>query len=453
MIGLCKFDSMTPQELVRPGGHVCPDCGRVHEAGLRYLKIGPSAARFLPEALAAAGIRKPFAVMDKNTFEAAWPSAQDALGKAGIPYIPFVFDRPSVEPDEHSVGALAFAFDRSCDGLLAVGSGVINDCCKVMARAAGLPSAVFASAPSMDGYASNSSSMIRGGLKVSLYNACPAAVVADTDVLGKAPVRLLQAGLGDMLAKYVSVCEWRISNLVTGEYYCENIAGLMRACLRKVVGGAPKLTSGDADALSAVTEGLVVSGVAMAFAGISRPASGLEHYFSHMWEMMKLDRGEPCELHGIQVGIGTLLTLRLYDKIRKIRPDREKAQAFIKSFSDARWQEMIRRAFGSSADAVIEAEHALYRKNDPANHARRLDAIISRWDDILRVIDEELPETSAIESLMRGAGCPMAPGDIGVSDEDVYLAFLGSRDVRDKYLTSSMLWDLGLLEEMAPGLA
>ena len=56
----------------------------------------------------------------------------------------------------------------------------------------------------------------------------------------------------------------------------------------------------------------------MAFAEISRPASGLEHYFSHMWEMMALERGEPYDLHGIQVGVGTLLTLRIYQKLLSV---------------------------------------------------------------------------------------------------------------------------------------
>jgi glycerol-1-phosphate dehydrogenase [NAD(P)+] len=93
----------------------------------------------------------------------------------------------------------------------------------------------------------------------------------------QAPMRMLWAGLGDMIAKYVSVCEWRIANLIIGEEYCEEIAGLMRASVKKIVDNAHRLSSRDPEAIQAVADGLVMSGVAMSFALSSRPASGLEH--------------------------------------------------------------------------------------------------------------------------------------------------------------------------------
>ncbi len=249
-----------------------------------------------------------------------------------------------------------------------------------------------------------------------------------------------------MLAKYIALCEWRISNLVTGEYYCENIAGLMRESLRKIVENAPGLKNREEKAVQATVEGLVLSGIAMSYAGISRPASGLEHYFSHMWEMMCLDRGKPYELHGIQVGVGTLITLRLYDRVlRNLVPDRAAAEAFMANFSNEEWEAMIRRIFGKAAETVIAQEHAQFHKNDPARHAQRLNNILNGWEEIRRFMDEELPDTEHIAALMRDLGMPMTPADIDISDQDTQDAFIASRDIRDKYLTSSVLWDLGLL--------
>lgn len=441
------FAHASLEELVAAQEHACA-CGRRHSCGLHYLKIGSGAVKYLPEALQAAGGTRPFIVCDKHTEAAAWGKVEPVLAAAGIDYCKFVFPMEHVEPDEYAVGACVMAFDPRCDVILGIGSGVVNDCCKVLAHATGRKSAILGTAPSMDGYASNSSSMIRDRIKVSLYNACPVAIVADTDIIRQAPMRMLWAGLGDMLAKYIAICEWRISNLVTGEYYCENIAGLMRTALAKIVAVAPRLKDRDAEAVQATVEGLVLSGLAMAYAEISRPASGLEHYFSHLWEMMALDRGTPYELHGIQVGVGTLLTLKLYDQIRALTPDRARAEAFIRGFSDEDWQAQTRRIFGKAAQAVIDAEHQAQHKNDPERHARRLDNIIAHWGDILRVIDEELPATGDIEALMSSLGMPMKPEDIGISREDTVNAFIGSRDIRDKYLTSSMLWDLGLLYEM-----
>ncbi|GHU69755.1 3-dehydroquinate synthase [Clostridia bacterium] len=438
------FSTLPLETLIDPAGLDC-GCGRTHRVSMEFLKIGSGAVGSIPDALDNLGVVKPFIVCDSNTYEAAWRFVEPVLLRHGIPFTLYQFPMERVEPDEHAVGSLTMAFDTTCDCVMSVGSGVVSDCCRVLAYALRIKQIAIATAPSMDGYASNSASMIRQRIKVSLYCKTPAAIIADTDIIKDAPMRMLWAGLGDMLAKYVALCEWRISHLVTGEYYCENIAAMMRASLVKVVSAAPGLARRDEDAVRATVEGLILSGIAMSYAGISRPASGLEHYFSHIWEMMALERGTPYELHGIQVGIGTLLTLKLYDTIRTLKPNRATAEAFIGSFSDERWQAMIRRIFGQAADTMIQQEHTIFHKNDKATHSRRFNIIEARWDDILRIIDEELPPTDQIESLMRSLGMPMLPDDIGIGEEDTLNAFIGSRDIRDKYLTSSMLWDMGLL--------
>ena len=334
-------------------------------------------------------------------------------------------------------------YDPACDLILGVGSGVVNDICKVVAHAVGRKNAIVGTAPSMDGYASNSSSMEVNHVKVSLYNQAPSGILLDTDILCQAPMRMLWAGLGDMVAKYIAVCEWRISHLVTGEYYCEDIAGLMREALRKVMEAAGGLSARDPRAVQAVTEGLVLGGIAMAYAKISRPASGLEHYFSHMWEMMALERGEPYDLHGIQVGVGSTLTLNMYRDIRKIVPDPAKARAYWAKMTPERWEAQIRAIFGKTAPEKVTP------KNDPKKHEERLNRLVTHWDEILRIIDEELPDADEVRNVMAGTGMPLMPRDIGISVDDTVNAFIGARDVRDKYMTCTVLWDLGLTEEYA----
>ena len=437
------FSSMTLEELLDPSGHPC-SCGRVHKSGLEYLKIGEDALDALPEALEKLGCSRPFVVCDLRTKAAAWEKVKAVLDQNQTPYTFYCLNQEQPEPDEHAMGSLVMAFDPNCDLVLGIGSGVINDSCKVLARAVGRPCAICGTAPSMDGYASNSSSMIISGMKVSLYNACPEAVIADSAIMRKAPERMLWAGLGDMLAKYVSVCEWRISHLVTGEYYCENIAGLVRRSVADVVNAAPGLMKREPEAIQAVAQGLVLSGVAMGFAENSRPASGVEHYFSHIWDMMALRRGQPYDLHGIHVGVATLLTLGLYDKLRAYTPDEQTALAKAASFDPDRWEQSVRNTFGDTAESVLKLVQTV-QKNDPANHRQRLQNILIHWDEIQQIIREELPETARIEQLVRDAGMPLEPGDIGIPRQDVYDAYIGSRDMRDKYVTTSLLWDLGVL--------
>lgn len=261
-------------------------------------------------------------------------------------------------------------------------------------------------------------------------------------------MRMLWAGLGDMVAKYVAICEWRIAHLVIGEYYCESVAQVMRTALGKIVEAADRITQRDPDAIESIAEGLVLAGIGMAYAQVSRPASGLEHYFSHMWEMMALERGKPYDLHGIQVGLGTVLSMKLYKKLRQVKPDRAKAEAHMRAFDSAEWEAQVKRIFGKTAGEIFEIEKNT-RKNDPVAHARRLDRIIDNWDEILRIIDEELPDYDTLYRLMASTGMPMRPSEIGVPMEDVIDAFVGARDIRDKYLSCSLIWDLGLTEEFA----
>lgn len=310
------FANMPLTSLLSPSGFEC-SCGRRHATDLRWLRIGRNALAGLPEMLDAIGGKKPLLVCDLNTWDAAGKRATAVLEASGHGYSLCRFDtRERLMPAEWELGSLAMRFDPTCDCIVGVGGGVINDLCKLMGRAAGVPTAIVATAPSMDGFASNSGAMEVNGVKKTLYTPCPAGVLCDTEIMAAAPKRMLLAGVGDMIAKYISICDWRISHIVNGEYYCERVAGMMRGALKRVMANLDGIAARDADAVDAVAEGLVLAGVAMSFAQVSRPASGLEHCFSHIWEMMALERGRPYDLHGIQVGMGSMLALPVYGWMR-----------------------------------------------------------------------------------------------------------------------------------------
>ena len=444
---MAYFDEMALDELLRQEGHACA-CGREHKTGLQFLRIGSGVIAAVPEALAFLGRRKPFLVADANTWKAAGQQVAAILEAHQIPYGKYVFpeSRGHIEPDESAVGSLTMHVDPTCDIALAVGSGVMNDCCRVLAHAAGIGHMVVGTAPSMDGYASNSSSMIVDRIKTSLYACCPQAIIADIDIMKEAPMRMLWAGLGDVLAKYNSLCEWRISHIATGEYYCENVARLVRASVRKVTANAPGLVKRDPAAVQAVVEGLILSGVAMDFAKISRPASGMEHYFSHMWEMEALRNGGHADLHGICVGVGLCLTLPLYDKLRQRGASREVADAAFAAFDPQQWEQEMRDIFGPTADDVIALEKKI-GKNTKEVHEKRLNHLLANWDAVVRAMDEELPDTRQLLQMMRDTGMPTTPAELGLDQGAVHRAYLGTREIRDKYLLSSMLWDLGLLHD------
>lgn len=444
---MISFADMTLDMLIAKGGYDCA-CGRHHGVDMDYLSIKSGAVKEIPQALQAMGRKRPFIICDRNTKAAAWDRIQTVLEEAGVEYVLFCLPMAHVEPNEAAMGSIIMGFDPSCDCVMGIGSGVVNDCSKVLAYMTDRKMMIVGTAPSMDGYASNCSAMIREGVKCTITNEAPAAIICDVDIIKDAPMRMLHAGLGDMLAKYVALCEWRMTNLINGEYYCANVAGLMRTTLQKIVASAPGLRRRDPEAVQATVEGLVLSGIAMSYAGNSRPASGLEHYFSHLWEMMALERGTSFELHGIQVGVGTIKTLKLYDMIRTMRPDKEKALAFRQAFSHEKWESELRRILGKTAEPVIELERTSFHNNDAQEHAVRIEKITAHWDELLAIMDEELPATKEIEALMQELGMAMEPEEIGFTRQDTVDAFRASRDTRKKYLTSSMLWDMGELYEI-----
>lgn len=424
----------------------CP-CGKIHSAPIDKIIAEAGALSRLPDVIKDYGAKKAFVFADKNTYEAAGKRVLELLAENDIAYSSFVFESDDIKPDEHSVGSAVMHYDRSCDIVVAVGSGVINDIGKILAYTAGVKYIIVATAPSMDGYASGSSSMEMDGLKVSLNSKCADVIIGDIDIMKNCPQRMLISGLGDMIAKYISICEWRISHIITGEYYCENVAELMRSALRKCVSNADGLLQRDADAVLAVFEGLVIGGVAMKFAGLSRPASGVEHYFSHIWDIRGLEFNTPVDLHGIQCALGTLIAARIYEQIKNITPNREKALAFNAAFDYESWKKELCSYLGAGAKAMIKLEEK-ERKYDVEAHKARLDVIISHWDEIISVINEEIPSSEEIEKLLKKIGAPLTVEEIGLDQKDLGITFKATKDIRDKYVLSRLCQDIGVIDEI-----
>lgn len=429
---------------------VC-ECGKCHSAQVDDVIVKKGAVNELPNVLSRYSAKKVFVVADVNTYEVAGKTVCDILDKNNFTYTKYVFADKNLEPDEKSVGSAFMHFDNSCDTIVGVGSGVINDICKILATVSKLPYIIVGTAPSMDGYASATSSMARDGVKVSLNSKCPNVIIGDIDIVKNAPMRMLQAGLGDMLAKYVGVCEWKIANIISGEYYCERIATLVRTALKKCVDNADGLLKRDETAVAAVFEGLIITGLAMSYAGVSRPASGGEHYMSHVWDMRALEFGLKADLHGIQCALGTLYSARLYQKLKSHTPDKAKALDYVKSFDFAKWSDELRAFVGSPAEPMIALEEKEQKYNKCA-HEKRLDVIIDNWQSIVNAIDCEMPTGDEIYALLDKIGAPKTAEEIGVDPEILPLTFKATKDIRDKYVLSRLVWDLGIIDEYAQSL-
>lgn len=438
MIDLAKMLAAAPSP--------CPACGNIHLAGVKEACIESGAIKKLPDYVKKYGAKKAYILADRNTWAVAGAQVEKILKEKGIATSPYVLNTTRAEPDEHAIGSVVSHMDTSCDIFVSVGSGVINDLGKIIANLCNLPYIIVGTAPSMDGYASGTSSVIRDGLKYSLPSKCADVVIGDIDILCNAPMRMIQAGVGDLFAKFISICEWKISNLITGEYFCEEIAGMINEALKNCVDNLDGIANRDPEAIKTVMDGMVLAGMAMNYATISRPASGMEHYISHICDMRAVEFETPMDLHGIQCGIATVISLRIYEKLRQIeKPDREKALAYAKAFRYEDWKALLRKRLGKSAETMIEIE-AKEHKYDVDLHEKRLNLILEKWDQ-LRAFMNELPSADEVEGMLKKIGAPTKLEEIGFSAEDERYAILMSKDIRDKYVGSRMLWDLGLLEE------
>lgn len=421
----------------------CP-CGKDHSLQSEIV-IESGAIGRLPAILCARNIARVHLIADGNTYAAAGKTVAAALLAAGIRLTEYVFEN-GIEPDENA-SELAEQNYTEADAIVAVGSGVINDIGKILANDHNKTYVIVGTAPSMDGCVSATSSVVRGGLKISLPSKCADIIIGDLDVLAAAPMKMMVAGLGDMLAKYISIAEWRIAHIVCGEYYCENVAKLVRTALKKCVDNADGLLQRDKQAVRAVFEGLVICGAAMKFAGLSRPASGQEHYFSHIWDMRGVEFGTPIELHGIQCAVGTLLTAKLYEKLLAKAPDRQTALAYAAEFDFDSHAARLRRLLGKGAESMIAAE-AKDKKYDVSLHAERLEIILAHWNDICAIVQEEVPSVDVLNALLQKIGCPTTPEQIGQQSEMLPDVFAATKDIRDKYVLSRLAWDLGEIDNL-----
>ncbi|MBE6549249.1 MAG: sn-glycerol-1-phosphate dehydrogenase [Ruminococcaceae bacterium] len=422
------------------------ECGKVHRSALEYLAVGNGAISELPTLLDIYGAKKAFLISDINTDRAAGDKVRAALAKKGIAFGEYVFQNSELEPNEWAVGSATIKLDKSADILVGIGSGTVNDICKIVSKTSKIPYIIVATAPSMDGYASGTSSMIVDGLKVSVNSKCPEVIIGDTDVLCEAPVKMLVSGLGDMLAKYISIAEWRIANAIGGEYYCEKIAKDVRDALLACVKNADGLLRGDVESVEAVFLGLVKSGCAMDHAGVSRPASGVEHYISHVLDMRGQEFGTAVETHGIQCAVATLSAAKLYCKLKDHTPDLDVALKYVADFEFDAWAKELQTLLGKASAPMIAAE-AKDGKYDKEKHSERIKVIIGNWDKIISIINEEIPSPDTLSQLFKALGLPQNISDL---EPDVSLfpnIFKATKDIRDKYVLSRLLWDLGIIDE------
>ena len=363
-------------------------------------------------------------VADENTYSAAGERVENVLNGKVIKKVIFSGETVLI-PDERAIERVREDLDGS-DLILGIGSGVIQDLCKYVSFFAQIPYMIVATAPSMDGYASDGAAMILNGMKETVKAGLPRAIVADTDVLKDAPMEMIKSGYGDIIGKFSALCDWKLGVTVNDEYFCQYIYDMTYQMIKNTLNTAKGLLERDKDSIKALMEALTIVGIMMSFAGSSRPASGSEHHLSHFFEIVGIVNDEPYFSHGVDVAYSTVITAKIKENMLKNEfPD------VLYRLSREDYTGKINKIYKSVADGCIALQDKV------GNYAANRLNIYKTKEAEIRKILSDTPSAEEIENMLSFAELDMKEFYDMYSKEKINDAIMYAKDLKDRY---SVLW-------------
>ncbi len=407
----------------------------------RLIVIESGALRMLPEVL-----KQYFPgsvvqlVADENTFRAAGKAATEILDAARMKQAPPILMPAAPRPEPTRETAENIAAQCAAHAVpVAVGAGVINDLVKYASEMLKVPYLCAATAASVDGYTASGAALLDRGLKRTIPCSAPRAVIADLEVLKAAPPLMAAAGFADWAAKVTGGADWLIADALQIEPIEPEVWRLVQRNLQMRIEKEHTLEN--------IFEGLAATGIAMQLYGDSRPASGMEHLCSHVWEMEHLGVNGEMVSHGFKVAIGILAAMRMFDFIIRTAPDDLRAMLRPIIPYDVRAahirQLLANGNYGEDAEKIALAK--LHGDEELRGHRM---AILARWDEIRDRLRQQLIPLPTLLELFRKMNCPTTPAEIGLSDNQYRHGIRIAQLIRARYTVLDMLEALGLLDEI-----
>lgn len=397
-------------------------CGHTHLCPIKKAVVKKNALETLPELLT--DYQRIFLAADTNTWAVCGEKVKAVLGAKVLGCHVFARDGVLV-PDEAAVDELEKAMPAETDFVVGIGSGVINDICKYVTWKKNMDYAIAATAPSMDGYASSGAAMIIGGMKVTYTTRPPRYIVADVDVVKNAPMDMIRAGYGDIIGKYSALNDWKLANLVNGEYFCQEIYDLVMDVTNGIRDSVNEITARQDEAIELLTKALILIGITLSLLGSTRPGSGSEHHLSHFFEIVGLLKHEPHFVHGTDVAYSTIVTAGMREEIVKvIEPE------FCRESEEARLSAW-RKIYGSIFDEVAQLQ------KDAGSYERDLTPVYrEKWTQIRELL-AACPTAEECRDMFRAVGFDLSAFEKQYGKEKIRNAMLYGKDLKNRY---SVLW-------------
>ena len=415
------------------GRWIDPDTDEIARVPVKDVHIAKSLAGDEAALVKALGLPRPFAIItDQNTYEALGRRVEEALEGLGA-IIPIrLSGRP--HPDERTAAKIMREGMRA-GSWIGVGSGTINDLAKFCSARQGKRCAVFATAPSMNGYTSVNASITVNGHKKTLPAQAPEGVFIDLEVFARAPARLIRAGFGDAICRSTAEADWQLSHLLLGTEFKSAPFSLFADLEEAMVAEPEALVAGNLAAVERLARVLVLSGFGMTVCHSSAPASQGEHLISHYMEMMHPVSWDP-PLHGEQIAATTLVMARLQDQMLADGPPRLNAGTMTEAG--------MLRHYGAEIGAACWTEAA--NKNFTATQTEALQAILdARWPRMREKLKSRMRPAAAIEAALRRIGAPTRYHDLNASRDFFADAIWHAREIRNRYGFLDLAADSGQL--------
>jgi glycerol-1-phosphate dehydrogenase [NAD(P)+] len=424
-------------------------CGQTHGVPIEYLTIKKGAVREIKERLKKLQISGRGAVVyDKKIETTVVRGVLSNIERSGLALEPFpVGDGHEVLPAEVELSKrVADTVGPGFDFLVSVGSGVVSDLVKYASSILEKPYVLVATAPSMNGYTSSMAALTDMGIKKTLMVPPARAIFADIATLTGAPVEMVRSGLGDIVSKSICNADWKLSELVKKTYFCPLPFRITDKSEPLYLDAAEEIGSRTERGIRILTDGVMRSGLSMTVIGTSTPSSGAEHFLSHYWDLTALIGHKVRHFHGVQVGVATILVLKLYDFVRNFPVHKvvslDKLKEKYPSEIDAR--AAIDRKFGRYAKGVNEE---YFKKHLSWKDKRlELEGILDRWDSMWSELSRYIRPVEPVKEALSKSGAAVTYAHLGKSREEVADSLLNAPFIRSRYSILDLANDLGIMQ-------
>ncbi|MGV3546126.1 MAG: sn-glycerol-1-phosphate dehydrogenase [Pedobacter sp.] len=393
--------------------------------------------------------KKAIIVADIITFGIAGETVVKQFESEGIAQEQaYIYTDPEIYAEYKYVDELVEVLKQHNAIPVAVGSGTINDLTKLAAHLTNRPYMCVATAASMDGYTAFGASITANGAKQTFNCPAPQACLADIDILSAAPTEMTASGYADLFAKITAGADWILADELNVEPIDETAWSIVQDGLHEALADPKGTKNGDINAVTQLTEGLMLGGFAMQWSKSSRPASGAEHQFSHLWNMEHhLNNGEHVS-HGFQVSIGTLAITALYDVVLKTDLDKLDIQAALKQWPTL--DELKKQSlaiFEGSDFPEIGWQETKAKYIDHQELEKQLQILKDNWPNIKQRLAQQIVPFEEAKARLATVGAPTEPEHIGISKAKLKETFVRAQYIRRRFTILDLAVRTGYLDQ------